>query len=62
MSNIEGQMDQMETAQALQEEDGLMNITIRPYQGADCDAVTFIWLSSWQSTGIAAPVILGELR
>jgi putative acetyltransferase len=62
MSNIEGRIDQMEEAQALPEEDGLMNITIRPYQEADCDAVTFIWRSSWQSTGIAAPVTLGELR
>jgi putative acetyltransferase len=39
-----------------------MNVTIRPYTDADFEAVTAIWLSSWQSTGIPAPVTLAELR
>ncbi|HWU27231.1 MAG TPA: GNAT family N-acetyltransferase [Rhizomicrobium sp.] len=39
-----------------------MDICIRPYSEADFDVVTSIWLKSWQSTGVAAPVTLDELR
>jgi GNAT superfamily N-acetyltransferase len=39
-----------------------MKIAIRPYADADFDAVTSIWLTSWQSTGVPAPVTLGQLR
>lgn len=35
---------------------------IRPYREPDFDAVTAIWLTSWQSTGVDAPVTLAELR
>jgi GNAT superfamily N-acetyltransferase len=36
--------------------------TIRDYRDADLDTVAEVWLRSWQSTGIAAPVTLDELR
>ncbi|HWE06229.1 MAG TPA: GNAT family N-acetyltransferase [Rhizomicrobium sp.] len=39
-----------------------MEIAIRSYADSDSDAVTSIWLSSWQSTGVPAPVTLSELR
>ncbi len=39
-----------------------MEISIRPYPDQDIAAVTSIWLRSWQSAGIAAPVTLDELR
>ena len=39
-----------------------MEISIRPYMDSDFDAVTSIWFSSWQSTGVHAPVTLSELR
>ncbi len=35
---------------------------IRPYADADFAAVTAIWLSSWQSTGVPSPVTLDDLR
>ena len=35
---------------------------IRLYAEQDFEAVTAIWLSSWQSTGVDAPVTLAELR
>jgi len=37
-------------------------MTIRPYTQSDFDTVIQIWLDSWRSTGIAAPVTLHELR
>lgn len=40
----------------------LDRIAIRPYAAQDFEAVTAIWLSSWQSSGVAAPVTLAELR
>ena len=39
-----------------------MEISIRSYTDSDFNAVTSIWLSSWQSTGVPAPVTLNELR
>jgi GNAT superfamily N-acetyltransferase len=41
---------------------GVAEIEIRPYKETDSDAVTAIWLSGWQSTGVDAPVSLVELR
>ncbi|HKD47417.1 MAG TPA: GNAT family N-acetyltransferase [Rhizomicrobium sp.] len=38
------------------------SVEIRPYTETDFEAVTAIWLASWQSTGIDAPVTLAELR
>jgi putative acetyltransferase len=35
---------------------------IRPYDVADLDRVVTIWLESWRSTGIHAPVTWEELR
>ena len=40
----------------------MRKISIRSYSDADFDAVTSIWLGSWQSTGIPAPVTLADLR
>lgn len=37
-------------------------IEIRPYCEDDLQAVTAIWLASWRSTGVDAPVTLEELR
>lgn len=39
-----------------------MIATIRPYDDADFDAITAIWLDSWRSTGISSPVTLEDLR
>lgn len=39
-----------------------MEISIRSYADSDFDAVSSIWLRSWQSTGVPAPVTLNELR
>jgi len=39
-----------------------MIATIRPYDNADFDVVTTIWLESWRSTGIASPVTIEDLR
>lgn len=39
-----------------------MKISIRPYKFSDYEIVTSIWLKSWQSTGIPAPVKLDDLR
>ncbi|HTW35435.1 MAG TPA: GNAT family N-acetyltransferase [Rhizomicrobium sp.] len=42
---------------------GLKLLSIRPYVEADFNIVTSIhWLSSWQSTHVAAPLTLVELR
>lgn len=50
-------------ARAVQKEGGLRLLSIRPYAEADFDIVTSIhWLSSWQSTHVAAPPTLVELR
>jgi len=38
------------------------SVEIRPYTEADFETVTAIWLASWQSTGVDAPVSLVELR
>src|SRR3569833_2795372 len=35
---------------------------IRPYAAPDLDRVVTVWLESWRSTGIAAPVTWDELR
>lgn len=40
----------------------LVEMEIRPYREQDFGAVTAIWLASWQSTGVDAPVTLAELR
>jgi putative acetyltransferase len=37
-------------------------VEIRPYAEKDFEAATIIWLASWQSTGVAAPISLEELR
>jgi len=47
---------------AAKEDGQITEITIRPYADEDVDVVTSIWLGSWQSTGIPAPVTLEELR
>ncbi len=39
-----------------------MEVAIRPYAASDSDAVTAIWLASWQSTGVPSPVTLADLR
>jgi GNAT superfamily N-acetyltransferase len=39
-----------------------MKISIRPYTESDFEDVTSIWRSSWQSTGIPAPITLDDLR
>jgi GNAT superfamily N-acetyltransferase len=44
------------------QEDGIVDIVIRPYADADFDTVTAIWLSSWQSTGVPSNTTLEELR
>lgn len=39
-----------------------MSVVARPYREDDFETVTSIWLRSWQSTGVASPVTLDDLR
>lgn len=47
---------------ALGAKDQAGQVEIRPYAEQDFESVTAIWLASWQSTGVEAPVTLEELR
>ena len=40
----------------------MTDLSVRRYTDQDSGAVTSIWLESWQSTGVAAPVTLDDLR
>src|SRR5579872_1895871 len=40
----------------------MTDIAIRPYSDQDFDAVTSLWLSSWQSAGVPSEVTLSEVR
>lgn len=40
----------------------MTDIAIRPYADQDFDAVTSLWLRSWQSAGVPSQVTLSEVR